>query len=195
MPRHRWKIYLLKMLGKRRAGDLPLPYSPVQSFWGTFTAVGLLAWISALLHSEIAALMLIGSFGATAAMIFGLPASPYAQPRNVLGGHLLAALCGVTAFRIAEAVPRPDFFPASCGSAVTCGLAVACTVYLMHKTRCFHPPGGATALIAVIGGSQVHALGYAYAFIPVGFGMLFLVLLGVLINNFFLGRRYPSAWW
>jgi CBS-domain-containing membrane protein len=195
MLRRRWKIYLLKMLGKGPSGDLPLPHSPRQSFLGTFAAVSLLAWISALFSSDIAELMLVGSFGATAAMIFGLPASPYAQPRNVLGGHLLAALCGVTALRLAESFPRPEFFPASCGSAVTCGLAVACTVYAMHKTRSFHPPGGATALIAVIGGPQVHALGYVYVFVPVGIGMLCLVLLGALLNNLFSGRRYPLSWW
>ena len=73
-------------------------------------------------------------------MIFGLPVSPYAQPRNVLGGHLIAVVCGVAVRQLVGAVPW-----------LACGLAVACAAYVMHKTRCFHPPGGATALIAVIG--------------------------------------------
>ena len=58
-----------------------------------------------------------------------------------------------------------------------------------------HSPGGATALIAVIGGTHIHELGFAYMIMPVGLGMLLLVLLGVLINNVFFGRRYPLYWW
>jgi len=183
MHRNRYALYLAKMRGKGGHGDDPAPRFAWQSFAGAFIAVCLLAWLCEALGS-FAHLILIGSFGATATMIFGIPSSPYAQPRNVLGGHLLAALCGVSAWRLAGSVPW-----------LACGLAVACAVYLMHKTRTFHPPGGATALIAVIGGAQVHALGFAYAVMPVGLGMLFLVLLGVLINNAFLGRRYPLHWW
>jgi CBS-domain-containing membrane protein len=150
-----------------------------------FAAICLTAWLCEILHGkELAGLMLIGSFGATAAMIFGLPFSPYAQPRNVIGGHLVAAVCGVTARELAGGLPW-----------LACGLAVACAVYLMHKTRCFHPPGGATALIAVIGGREVCALGYSYALMPVGAGMLFMVLLGTVINNLLPGRRYPMYWW
>ena len=183
MHRNWYVRYLAKMRGKGGHGQNLMPRFVWQSFIGTLLAVCLLAWLCDALGS-FAQLMLIGSFGATAAMIFGLPCSPYAQPRNVLSGHLLAALCGVSAWQLAGSVPW-----------LACGLAVACAVYLMHKTRTFHPPGGATALIAVIGGPQVHELGFAYAAMPVGLGMLFLILLGVLINNTFLGRRYPFHWW
>jgi hypothetical protein len=178
----RYVLYLAKMRGKGGQGEALMPRYAWQSFAGAFLSVCLLAWLCEVLGS-FAHLMLVGSFGATAAMIFGVPASPYAQPRNVLGGHLLAALCGVGAWRLAGGVPW-----------LACGLAVACAVYLMHKTRTFHPPGGATALIAVIGDSGVHDLGFAYAIVPVGIGMVFLVVLGVLINNVFLGRRYPLRW-
>jgi len=58
-----------------------------------------------------------------------------------------------------------------------------------------NPPGGATALIAVIGDARIHELGFVYVFMPVGLGVLFLILLGVLINNLFPGRRYPLYWW
>ena len=182
MQRNRYLLYLAKMRGKPGQGGGPLPHAAWQSFAGAFLAVCLLAWLCEALGSY-ARLMLIGSFGATAAMIFGVPESPYAQPRNVLGGHLLAALCGVIAWRLAANLPW-----------LACGLAVACAVYLMHTTRTFHPPGGATALIAVIGDARIHDLGFVYVFMPVGLGVLFLVLLGVLINNLFPGRRYPLYW-
>ena len=183
MYRNLYTRYLTKMRGKSGHGETLLPRSAWQSFAGAFIAVCLLAWLCEMLGSY-ARLMLVGSFGATAAMIFGVPASSYAQPRNVLGGHLLAALCGVIAFRLAGSVPW-----------LACGLAVAVAVYLMHKTSTFHPPGGATALIAVIGDTRIHELGFVYVLMPIGLGILFLVLLGVLINNVFLGRRYPLHWW
>ena len=179
-----WYIrYLAKMRGKDGHGENFLPRYAWQSFLGAFLAVCLLAWVCERLGSY-ANLMLVGSFGATAAMIFGVPALPHAQPRNVLCGHLLAALCGVIAWRLAGSIPW-----------LACGLGVACAVYLMHKTKTFHPPGGATALIAVIGDVRIHELGFVYVVMPIGLGALFLVLLGVLINNVFLGRRYPFHWW
>jgi CBS-domain-containing membrane protein len=64
----------------------------------------------------------------------------------------------------------------------------------MHVTRTLHPPGGATALIAVIGGDSVHGLGYMYALLPVGFGAALLLAVAVLVNNIPRSRRYPEFW-
>ena len=64
----------------------------------------------------------------------------------------------------------------------------------MHMTKTLHPPGGATALIAVIGGDSVHKLGYFYAFIPVGLGAVILLGVALLVNNCAKNRRYPEFW-
>ncbi|HBB40113.1 MAG TPA: hypothetical protein DC005_01450 [Proteobacteria bacterium] len=74
-------------------------------------------------------------------------------------------------------------------------VAVATAIAVMHALRCLHPPGGATALIAVIGGAKIHALGYLYALIPAGLGALVMLIIAVLVNNLAPTRRYPEYWW
>jgi CBS-domain-containing membrane protein len=73
-------------------------------------------------------------------------------------------------------------------------LAVATAIALMHATKTLHPPGGATALIAVIGSEKVHNLGYLYIFIPVGLGALIMLLVALVVNNISKNRQYPEFW-
>lgn len=109
--------------------------------------------------------------------------SPLAQPRNVLGGHVLSALIGVCAAQALGATPW-----------LAAAVAVATAIAVMHLTRTLHPPGGATALIAVIGGDSVHSLGYMYALVPAGLGAVILLLVALVVNNIPRGRRYPEFW-
>ena len=119
---------------------------------------------------------LIAPIGASALLVFAVPASPMAQPWAVLGGNTLSALAGITcALLIGDSV-----WAASVGI----GLAIA----LMFTFRCVHPPGGATALLAVL----VHATHYRFALFPVLTNSLLLVVCGVLYNNL-TGRPYPHA--
>ena len=74
------------------------------------------------------------------------------------------------------------------------GLAVAAAIVLMHATRTLHPPGGATALIAVIGSPEIHALGFWYVLVPATLGPLILLVMALLINNLPRSRRYPEIW-
>lgn len=67
-------------------------------------------------------------------------------------------------------------------------VAVSPSISLMHVTRTLHPPGGATALIAVIGGESVHRLGYLYVVMPVALGV------AVVVNNIPATRKYPEFW-
>jgi CBS-domain-containing membrane protein len=73
-------------------------------------------------------------------------------------------------------------------------VAVATAIAVMHATKTLHPPGGATALIAVIGGKSIHAIGYWYVLIPAGLGALILLLVALLVNNIPKSRRYPEFW-
>ena len=131
-------------------------------------------------------LFLVGSFGASAVLIYGVPMAELSQPRNLVGGHLVSALVGVTLYKL-----LPD------AVALSSALAVSLAVVAMHFTKTLHPPGGATALIAVIGGPQVHELGYWYVLSPVGVGVVVMLLVALLVNNLSANpkRHYPTFWW
>ena len=73
-------------------------------------------------------------------------------------------------------------------------LAVATAIAVMHATKTLHPPGGATALIAVIGSTKIHNLGYLYVVLPVGIGALLMLVIALLINNIPRKRSYPEFW-
>lgn len=128
--------------------------------------------------------MLIGSFGASAVLAYGAVRSPLAQPRNLVGGHVVSAVIGVTAWKLLHA--DPWLAPA---------VAVATAIAVMHLTRTLHPPGGATALIAVIGSDQIHAVGYTYVLVPATLGPVVMLMVALIINNLSTTRRYPEIWW
>ena len=140
--------------------------------------IGLTALLSALLIDGRTAALLVAPMGASAVLIFAVPSSPLAQPWPVVGGNVLSALVGIT---IAWAVPIP---------ALAAGLAVAVAILVMSLTRSLHPPGGAAALLAVLGGPGVASAGYWFAAVPVGLNAVMLALLGVLIHRF-TGHSYP----
>jgi CBS-domain-containing membrane protein len=124
-----------------------------------------------------------GSFGASAVLLYGAVRSQLAQPRNLVGGHLLSAVIGVASYKL---------FRDQMGLAAT--LVVATAIGVMLATKTLHPPGGATALIAVIGGASVHQLGYFYAIVPVGLGVLIMLVVALVVNNIPESWRYPEFW-
>lgn len=127
-------------------------------------------------------LLVIGSFGASAVLLFAAPGAPFSQPRNLIGGHVVSAIVGVACYRY-----LPDLL------VVQEATAVATAIALMMATRTIHPPGGATALIAVVGPDAVHGLGWAYVF-PVLVGSLLLLLVAIVSNNLFVRGSYPDRW-
>ncbi|MCJ2136661.1 HPP family protein [Methylobacterium sp. J-026] len=122
--------------------------------------------------------ILIAPMGASAVLLFAVPASPLAQPWSILGGNVVAALVGVTA---ASWIPDP-FVAASC--------AIGVAIALMMALRCLHPPSGAVALTAVLGGPGIRALGYGFVLWPVAANSLLLLIAALLFNNL-TGRAYP----
>ncbi|MDO8771130.1 MAG: HPP family protein [Burkholderiaceae bacterium] len=119
---------------------------------------------------------LIAPIGASAVLVFAVPASPMAQPWSVVGGNTISALAGITcAIYIGDPV-----WAAPAGV----GLAIA----LMFLLRCLHPPGGATALLVVL----LHATSYRFAIFPVLANSFLLVFSGVIYNHL-TGRPYPHA--
>jgi CBS-domain-containing membrane protein len=154
------------------------------SWLGGFLGIGLVAVLHYRFLEPRDLMLLVGSLGASAVLTFGAIKSPLAQPRNLMGGHVLSALVGVTAWKL--------FYPYPWLAAA---LAVATSIAMMHASRTLHPPGGATALIAVLGGPKVHQLGYFYVLMPVALGAVALLLASLVVNNLCPTRRYPEFWW
>lgn len=151
------------------------------SFIGSFIGIGLIAFIQSHLLTANDNLFLIGSFGASCVLVYGAIESPLAQPRNLLGGHVVCALIGVTIFKT-----LPDIVW------ITAPLAVSLSIVMMQITKTLHPPGGATALIAVIGSEKVKSLGYLYVLSPVLSGAVVLLLVALIFNNITSHRKYPA---
>ncbi|HBM15857.1 MAG TPA: HPP family protein [Lentisphaeria bacterium] len=150
---------------------------------GSFLGIGLCAFFSYKFLEPFSLTLLIGSFGASAVLIYGAIKSPLAQPRNLIGGHLISALIGVICFQIFGYMIW-----------IAAALSVSIAIMAMLATKTLHPPGGATALIAVIGGTNIHNLGYLYILFPVASGAVILLLVALAINNLAKGRKYPEYW-
>ncbi|RJR41337.1 MAG: HPP family protein [Desulfobacteraceae bacterium] len=176
--------YFKKMIGTTKSPP-GVSLSEITWSWvGAFLGIALVALSHYRFLGEGTDLtMIIGSFGASAVLIYGAVKSPLAQPRNLMGGHILSALIGVTCY---------NFFNDQMWLASA--LAVATSIAVMHATRTLHPPGGATALIAVIGSEDIHSLGYLYAVVPAGLGALIMLIVALAINNLPRSRRYPEFW-
>ncbi|TGR58628.1 HPP family protein [bacterium M00.F.Ca.ET.199.01.1.1] len=124
--------------------------------------------------------LLVAPMGASAVLLFAVPASPLAQPWSIIGGNSISALVGVT---VAHFIHDP---------VMASGLAVALAIAAMSFTRCLHPPGGAAALTAVLGGPAVISAGFLFPFVPVALNSTILVALGFLFHK--LARRnYPHV--
>ncbi len=154
------------------------------SWLGSFLTIGLVAYLNSRFCAGTSLVLLIGSLGASAVLIFGAIKSPLAQPRNLMGGHFISALIGVAAYQLLHPVPW-----------LAAAMAVATAIAAMHATKTLHPPGGATALIAVIGDQKIHDLGFLYALVPVTAGAGLMLLVALVVNNIPKTRRYPEFWW
>ncbi|WP_029272784.1 HPP family protein [Flavobacterium sp. KJJ] len=151
------------------------------SFIGSFVGIGILAYLESIHFSGNDMVYLIGSFGASSVLIYGIIQSPFSQPRNLIGGHLISAFIGVSVNKLV-----PDFVW------IAAPLAVSLSIVFMQITKTLHPPGGATALIAVTASSQIKNLGYMYVISPVLVGVLILFITALIFNNITSSRSYPS---
>jgi CBS domain-containing membrane protein len=120
----------------------------------------------------------IAPMGASAVLLFAVPSSPLAQPWSIIGGNLVAALIGVSCSQWIDDLP------------LACGAAAGLAIGAMFALRCLHPPSGAVALTAVLGGPVVKELGYRFVLWPVLANSLVL-LLAALVFNIAARRRYP----
>ena len=175
--------YFRKMKGTTKSPPAVSLAEIIWSWIGSFVGIAAVAAINLAIVAKTDLIMIIGSFGASAVLIYGAIRSPLAQPRNLIGGHVISAAIGVTAYKLLPA----NLWLAS-------AIAVATSIAVMHATKTLHPPGGATALIAVVGSQKIHDLGYLYLLIPAGVGPLIMLAVALLVNNIPKKRRYPEFW-
>ncbi|MBU6449035.1 MAG: HPP family protein [Rhodospirillales bacterium] len=124
--------------------------------------------------------LIVAPLGASSVLLFAVPASPLAQPWSIIGGNTISALCGVVVYRLV-----PDMM-------LAIGCAAGLAIVMMSLTRCLHPPGGAAALTAVIGGPAVAAQGFSFVLVPVALNCIILVLAGLIFHKL-LGHNYPHV--
>ncbi|MDC9594744.1 HPP family protein [Xenorhabdus sp. IM139775] len=167
-------------MGKLSGGGV-LPPKPdfiqlIKGLLGGFMGILVLGYLSQTTEYP----WLMAPFGATCVILFAVPASPLAQPRNVIGGHLLATAVGlITLYTLGDAL-------------IVMSLAVGVAIMLMQLLRVVHPPAGANPLVVFLAGQD--AVGFDFLFTPVLTGSLALVVIASFINNMGKENRWPIYW-
>lgn len=167
--------YISKIKGQKRTTPLvsPPPLDVILTWLGAFLGITAIA-----LFAHQYTVPVVASFGASAVLIYGVPDAPLSQPRNVIFGHVLSAVTGVTIFML---------FGLTWWSP---GLGTALALVVMLLTKTTHPPGGATALFAVLSKAQP-----SYIWNPILTGAVTLVIVGLIVNNMSPNRQYPRYWY
>lgn len=152
----------------------------LRSALAAFVAILVVGYVSSLFVSGPGLPFLVASMGASAVLLFAISHSPLSEPWPLIAGNIIPALIAVTC---AKLVP---------GLILAAAISVSLSLFVMQILRCLHPPGGALALLPLLGDQSVHELGYRFVLLPVALNLLILLSLGFIINNLLPGRRYPS---
>ena len=160
-------------------------WQPLLAGIGAGVTIGILAYITfqSVLSGTVYGLWLAASFGSTVVVVFGYPENEFAQPKNVLLGHLLCALVGIifiTLFEISQ--DRSIFFAAI-------GLAVGISVMLMMLFNITHPPAGGNAIVVILAQDS-----FQFLIFPIMVGAITIIIGGVIYNRFILKKNYPLKW-
>jgi CBS domain-containing membrane protein len=147
---------------------------------GGFLSIFSIIYISSLYVGAEESVYIVPSMGASAVLLFAVPQSALGQLSNVIGGHLISAAIGVA---FAQWLP---------GVGIAAVASVGLAIGVMYYARSIHSPGGTTALAAVIGGPNIHALGYEYILTPIAINTITILLVALLFNALFRLRHYPS---
>ncbi len=175
----KWQSYWFKLFTRWRVCPLTCPIQRPHHkhvFWswlGSCLAITIAAYLSVITNCPL----IMAPFGATSVLIFGVPESPLAQPRNVIGGNLLAALVSLIILNILGSSPW------------TMGLAVSIAIATMQLTNTLHPPSGAVALVVMMTKPN-----WQFLVTPTLEGSMILVLCAVIFNNLAKERTYPKHW-
>ncbi len=168
-----------KFLFSPTVSILPLPGHREKWISGLGGAIGiaLTFLVSRQVLGNQFALLVVASMGASAVLLYAVPHSVFSSPWAVIGGHVVSALSGVL---VALFVPDP---------LIATPLAVGCAITAMYYLNCIHPPGGATAFVAVMGGPAIRALGFGYAIFPIMLNASIMVAVAVVFNRLLRSRQ------
>jgi len=160
-------------------------WPPLLGGIGAGVTIGILAYITfqSILAGTNYGLWLAASFGSSVVVVFGYPDNEFAQPKNVLFGHLLCALIGVifvTLFKISQ--DRMIFF-------LAIGLAVGLAVMLMMALKITHPPAGGNTIVVMLTQDS-----FQFLIFPILVGAVTIIIGGVIYNRFILKKKYPLKW-
>ena len=175
----KWKSYWFKLHGRWRSCSLSCPIDRPHhrhifwSWFGSFLAIAITAYLSVKTNTPL----IMAPFGATSVLIFGVPDSPLAQPRNLIGGNIVAAVVSLAILHLLGSNPW------------TMGLAVATAIGMMQFTGTVHPPSGAVALVAMMTQPS-----WQFLLTPVLEGSIIMLLCAVVFNNLAEERAYPKHW-
>lgn len=151
----------------------------ILSGFGGIGAILAATWLTHLFIGPVTAPFMLAAMGASTVLLLGAPHSPFSQPWSFIGGHMVSAAIGVTC-----AMEIHNVY-------LSAGLAVGLSILAMYYLRCLHPPGGATALLSVIGDQRIHSMGYHFILMPVFINVAILLGAALLINRLVLRRHYP----
>ena len=160
-------------------------WQPLLAGIGAGVTIGILAYITfqSILSDSIYGFWLATSFGSTVVVVFGYPDNEFAQPKNVLFGHLLCALIGiifVTLFKVSQ--DRTIFF-------LAIGLAIGISVMLMMALNIMHPPAGGNTIVVMLAQDS-----FFYLIFPITIGAITIIIGGVIYNRLILKKKYPTRW-
>ena len=160
-------------------------WPPLLGGVGAGVAIAILAYITylSILSDSNYGLWLAASFGSSVVVVFGYPNNEFAQPKNVVLGHLLCALIGiifVTLFKISQ--DRTIFF-------LALGLAVGISVMLMMAFKITHPPAGGNTIVVMIAHES-----FQFLIFPILAGAITIVVGGIIYNRYILKKKYPLKW-
>ena len=160
-------------------------WPPLLGGVGAGATIAILAYITfqSILSGSNYGLWLIATFGSTVVLVFGYPDNDFAQPKNVLLGHLLCTLIGiifVTAFKITQ--DRSVFF-------LAIGIAVGIAVMLMMAFKITHPPAGGNTIIVMMAQNS-----FQFLIFPIMAGAITIIIGGVIYSRFILKKNYPLKW-
>ena len=160
-------------------------WRPLLGGVGAGFTIAILAYITfqSILSDSIYGLWLAASFGSTVVLVFGYPENEFAQPKNVLFGHLICALVGiifVTLFKISQ--DRTIFF-------LAIGLAVGISVMLMMALKITHPPAGGNTIVAMLAQDS-----FQYLIFPIMVGAITIIIGRIIYNQLILKKKYPTKW-
>ena len=160
-------------------------WPPLLGGIGAGVTIGILAYITfqSILAGTNYGLWLAASFGSSVVVVFGYPENEFAQPKNVLLGHLLCTLIGiifVALFNITQ--DRSIFF-------ITIGLAIGISVMLMMAFKITHPPAGGNTIVVMLTQDS-----FQFLVFPIMVGAITIIIGGVIYNRFILKKNYPLKW-